>query len=281
MFTVQATQFANYHVTNPSVFYGKQDFWSIPEDPAASTSVCGIGQPATPLRPYYVLTAIPGQGPEAFYLILPLTPSGRPNMVSYLAAASDPQNYGKIVSFEFPAGQNVNGPTQVFSRINNDPGFSAQRTLLGRGGSRVLFGNFLVVPIAKSFLYIQPVFVQSKQRGGFPELKRIVVVHGGVVGIGNNLTEALADSFGKEVPAPPTGGGGGQPKPTGTVSQQIAQLLTQADDHFKKADAALKAGDLGTYQKEVQKAQRLIKQANDLASRSGQAKPTPTPTPKK
>jgi uncharacterized protein len=269
LFTVQATQFANYHVTNPSVFYGKQDFWSIPSDPTVTTV-------RAPLRPYYVLTAIPGQGPEAFYLILPLTPSGRPNMVSYMAAASDPDQYGKIVSFEFPAGQNVNGPTQVFSRINNDPEFSSQRTLLGRGGSRVLFGDFLVVPIANSFLYIQPVFVQSRQAGGFPELKRIVVVHGGVVGVGTDLTEALADSFGKEVQPPPGGGGG--PPPTGNVSQQIKQLLAQAADHFRKADAALKAGDLGTFQKEVQLGEQLVRQANDLAAR---ATPSPKPSPTK
>jgi uncharacterized membrane protein (UPF0182 family) len=270
LFTVQAEQYANYHVTNPSVFYGKQDFWAIPDDPT-------IQAPAPPalLRPYYVLTAIPGQGAEAFYLILPFTPSGRPNMVSYMAAASDPADYGKLVSFEFPAGQNVNGPSQVFNRINNDPEFSSQRTLLGQGGSEVLFGNFLVVPIADSFLYIQPAFVQSRQAGAFPELKRIVVVHGGVVGVGNNLSTALSDSFTKEGQQPPTGPT--QPPPTGTVSQQIRQLLVQAADHFRRADAALKAGDLGTYQKEVQLAEQLIRRANELATGGG-GQPTPTPT---
>jgi uncharacterized membrane protein (UPF0182 family) len=272
LFTVQATQFANYHVTDPSVFYGKQDFWSIPSDPTVQTP--GV---SPPLRPYYVLTAIPGQGPEAFYLIEPFTPSGRPNMVSYMAAASDPQDYGKIVNFEFPAGQNVNGPVQVFNRINSDPEFSQQRTLLGQGGSEVLFGNFLVIPLADSFVYVQPAFVRSRQAGGFPELKRIVVVHGGVVGVGDTLTDALAASFGQEVPTQPGGGGG--PPVTGTLNQRVAQLLAQAAQHFSKADAALKAGDLGTYQKETQLAEQLVKQANDLAAKSAKATPTPTPTP--
>jgi uncharacterized membrane protein (UPF0182 family) len=271
LFTVQADQFANYHVTNPQVFYGKQDFWSIPLDPNPEASAGSL------LRPYYVLTSLPGESQERFQLILPFTPSQRNNMVAWMAAGSDPGNYGHIVSFEFPSGENVDGPVQVFNRINSDPAFSSQRTLLGQGGSLVKFGNFLVIPIADSFLYVQPAFVQANQTGSFPELKRVVVVHGGSVGIGNTLTDALTNSFGNEGQPPPTGGG--QPPPTGTVNQQIAQLLAQAAEHFRKADAALKAGDLGTYQNEVQLAEQLIRRANDLARRAGQPTPTATPTP--
>ncbi len=84
-------------------------------------------------------------------------------MVAWMAADSDPENYGQIVAFTFPAGANIEGPAQVFSRINQNPQFSAERTLLGQGGSTVLFGDFLVIPIDDSFLYVQPVYVRSTQ----------------------------------------------------------------------------------------------------------------------
>ena len=101
------------------------------------------------MRPYYVLMRLPGEQDETFVLILPFTPLDRQNMVAWLAAKSDPgPDYGDIVSFEFPSGVNVDGPTQVFSRINQDARFSSERTLLGQGGSSIVFGDFLVIPLA-------------------------------------------------------------------------------------------------------------------------------------
>src|SRR5204863_1856824 len=129
-------------------------------------------------------------------LILPFTPSGRNNMVAWMAAPSDPADYGRTVAFEFPSGSNVDGPLQVFGQINSDPDFSEQRTLLSRGGSTVEFGNFLVIPIDKGFLYVLPMLVKGNQEGAFPLLKRVVVVHGNIVGLGATLNEAIADSFG-------------------------------------------------------------------------------------
>ena len=100
-------------------------------------------------------------------------------MVAWIAAKSDPgPDYGDIVSFEFPSGVNVDGPTQVFSRINQDARFSSERTLLGQGGSSVVFGDFLVIPLQDSLLYVQPVYVRSNQENAIPELKRVVVVNG-------------------------------------------------------------------------------------------------------
>jgi len=278
LFQVQAHQFANYHVTDPSVFYGKQDFWAVPIDPAAAAN--GDGAAATDMRPYYVLLTPPGTGTTAFSLILPLTPQNRQNMVAWLAAGSDPANYGKIVSYEFPAGQNVDGPVQVFNQIQSYPPFSEQQTLLSTGDSRVQYGNLLVIPFENSFLYVQPVFVQSTQANAFPQLKRVVVVHGGTVGIGSTLAEALIDSG--------LGSGQGQPgqRPAqpSVGTNAVDALLAQVLDHFEKADAALKAGDLANYQAEIQKARDLIGQAAALSiklegvSGSGAA-PSPGPSP--
>jgi uncharacterized protein len=264
LFTVQAVQFAKYHVTTPQVFYGNQDLWSLSADPTASQEAA--------LRPYYVLTALPGQTQDTFSLILPFTPAGRNNMVAWMAADSDPENYGEILSFEFPSGENVDGPVQVLNRINSNAEFSSFRTLVGQAGSDLLFGNFLVIPIGDGFLYVEPVFVRSSSTGQFAELKRVLVVHGGSVGFGTTLSTALTASFenqGGNEPPPPSGG---------SIEQQIQDLLSQAADHFKKADDALQAGDLGTYQKEVQLAEDLVKRADDLAAQLPTGS-TPTPTP--
>ena len=273
LFQVQAAQYGSYHVTDPSVFYGKQDFWQIPEDPTQSTEAAAIG-----LRPYYMLMRPPAESAESFVLIQPFTPLGRQNMVAWMAARSDPgPGYGDVLAFQFPSGENIDGPTQVFSRINQDARFSAERTLLSQGGSEVLFGDFLVIPIDTGLLYVQPVYVRSQQANAIPELKRVVVVNGDRVGIGTTLQEALTDSLSGQV-EPPGGGGGGEP-PTGSVQQQIQVLLASAASHFDAAQEALRQGDLATYQSEVDAAAEAVNQANHLAAQLEGATPTPTGTP--
>jgi hypothetical protein len=265
---IQASQFANYHVTNPQVFYSKQNFWALP---AALSTAAGAGATQGVLAPYYVVTKLPDQTEEQFMLFMPLTPINRQNMVAYLAGMSDPKDYGQLEAFQLPGGQPVNGPQQARALINQDPSVSSQITLLSQKGSDVLYGDLLTIPIDQGFLYVQPIFVTSTQGNAIPQLKRVVVVHGDTVAIDTNLTAALAASFGQA--APPPSGGGGQPPPTGSTVQD---LLQQALLHFQKAQDALKAGDLATYQAEINLAQRLVQQANQQA---GSPSPTPTPTP--
>jgi uncharacterized membrane protein (UPF0182 family) len=261
---VQATQFAQYHVTDAPTFFNNGRRWAVPGAlPSTAT-----GTAAGTLRPYYVLTKLPGQASEQFVLFEPLTPAGRQNMVAYIAAGSDPGQYGQLTVSQFPSGENVDGPSQVRALMSQDPTVSQQITLLNREGSQVLFGDLLIVPIEDSFLYVQPIFVLSAGQTQIPELKRVVVVHGGSVSIANSLTDAIAASFGQQAP-PPSGGGG--PPPTGS---KLAQLLQQALQHFQAAQAALTRGDLAAYQREINLARQLVQQANQLA-----ASPTPSPSP--
>jgi uncharacterized protein len=273
LFQVQATQFANYHVTDASVFYQKQDFWQIPADPTLATSSETVGNTGPALRPYYVLMKVPGQKTEHFQLILPFVPEGRQNMTAWIAADSDPGSYGKLVAFQFPTGVNIDGPGQVFSRINQNPQFSSFRTLLGQSGSEIQFGDFLVIPVENSFIYVQPIFVRSTQTTAVPELKQVIVANGLAIGLGNTIQEALANSVSGQVPD--NGGGDGG---TGSVADQVASLLGQALQHFQAADAALKAGELGTYQSELATAQDLVQQANDLATQGAGVPTTPSPS---
>jgi hypothetical protein len=197
-------------------------------------------------------------------------------MVALMGASSDPDSYGEVTVFGFPEGRNIEGPSQVFARINQDPSFSERRTLLGQTGSQILFGDFLVIPIEESFLYVQPVYVRAAQEASIPQLTFVVVVNGseGNVFVGDSLEEAIALAAG--------GGTGGEPPPEppdggGTVEEQIQRLLAEATQHFEAAQAALDEGDLGTYQQEVDLAQQAVAEAVALAA--GGAEPGATPTP--
>jgi uncharacterized membrane protein (UPF0182 family) len=278
LFQVQADRYTSYHVADPGVFYQQQDFWALPQDPTVRTE----GGAAGPLmRPYYVLMRLPGESEETFVLILPFTPQGRQNMVAWMAAKSDPgDDYGELVSYQFPSGVNVDGPTQVFARINQDSEFSRERTLLGQSGSEIRFGDFLVIPVEDSLLYVQPVYVQSDQNA-IPELRFVLVVNGTEIGLGATLNEALSDSIGQVVDP---GDGGEEPPPEGSVDEQVAALLQEAAEHFAAADAALTAGDLATYQEEIEAAEAAIAQAQELlggvdASPSPSVSPSPSASP--
>ena len=283
LFQIQAFQFANYHVSDPTAFYQRRDFWQISPDPTQPTSSIASGGTPPPMRPYYQLIKVPGGATEQFQLVIPFVPAGRQNMVGWMSANSDPLDYGHVTMFRLT--QNIEGPQQVYARINNDPTFSSERTLLGQQGSEIDFGDFLVIPIDDSFLYVLPIYVQSTSGPQIPELKRVIVVNGsgGDVSIGSTLADALSQATGGTIGEP--GGNGNPPPPdgggNGTTDQQVQALLTQALEHFASAQEALKAGNLALYQQELEQAQSLIEQANQLIAgqATGGSTPPPTATP--
>ncbi|HEV8563357.1 MAG TPA: UPF0182 family protein [Actinomycetota bacterium] len=287
LFSIQAFQYSNYHVTDPQVFYRKTDRWEVPADPTfcannPTNAACGDqGTGSIPtMSPSYVLMRVPGEEEEQFVLIIPFVPQGRQNMVGWMAAKSDPGSYGEVVAYEFPQGVPIDGPSLAFSRMNQDRTFSSERSLLAQQGSDVLFGDFLVIPINDSFLYVQPVYVRSVGANAIPELKRVLVLNGQASGVG--LADTLADALGAAVGGEPDGP---TEPPTGTVEQQIQELLTQALDHFSAANEALKDGNLALYQSELSQAQALVQQANDLAEQAAGGgtgtgtSPSPTVSP--
>ncbi|HEV3473962.1 MAG TPA: UPF0182 family protein [Actinomycetota bacterium] len=270
LFRIQAHQYANYHIRDARQFYAKEDFWSVPQvarDPTAE---------ASELEPYYVLLPLPGEEEERFVLFIPFTPADRPNMTAWLAADSDPERYGEMVTFEF-GGRNVTGPGQAAALISQDTEVSQEVTLFGQLGSNVIYGDLLAIPIGESFLYVQPLYLESAG-GGIPELKRVVVVNGETVEMADTLSDALTEIFEGEVapPAPPGPGPGPEPPP-GEPTADVAELLAQADQHFQAADEALRAGDLATYQEEINEARALIQRAAELAGVGAEPAPSPSP----
>ena len=254
MFNVQSEMFATYHVTQPNVLYSKNNQWEIPSGTSLSSAT---GQ----MEPYYVIMRLPGETRDEFVQILPFVPNSRQNMIGWLAAQSDMPNYGRAVSFSFPNNATVYGPAQVEAAVNQDPTVSAQLTLWGQEGSRVIIGNLLVMPIEDALLYVQPLYLQSSTTP-LPQLKRVIVFYrasttagvgmiGGqqVVAMQPTLAASLAQIFGAAPPA----AGSGTPvttpgsTTTGPVTARVKNLIAQANQQFLAAQAALKAGNFAGY----------------------------------
>ena len=188
---MQSEVYATYHVNDPDVLYNKGDQWQIPDNVALS----GPGQ----MSAYYVIMRLPKAKREEFLLIRPFTPNQRPNMIAWLGALSDGADYGKSVAFQFAKGASVYGPSQVEAAINQDPTISAQRSLWGQQGSRVIMGNLLVIPIEDSLLYVQPLYLEGEQTQ-LPQMKRVIVFY---------QASATATSAGKQTVVYATDPGGG------------------------------------------------------------------------
>ncbi len=188
---LQSEVLSTYHMTDPQVFYNKEDVWVIPREQYAGEEV--------PVVPYYVIMALPGQQKEEFLLLQPFAPLRKDNMISWMAARMDGDAYGQLKLYEFPKDTLIYGPAQIESRISNDPTISAQVTLWDQAGSRVIRGNLLVIPIEGNLVYVEPLYLQASQ-SPIPELKRVIVVYGQKVVMEPTLGESLDRLF------RPTGG---------------------------------------------------------------------------
>jgi uncharacterized protein len=260
MFKLQTDRYSNYHITNADNFYSKEDSWLVANDPTYN------GSSRIPLPPYYVLMKLPDERGLDFVLVRPFTPVGRSNMTGYMVAHSDPEDYGKLVTYAFPKNEATFGPEQVQARINQDPTVSAQVTLWGQQQSQVIYGNLLIVPIQQSLLYVQPLYLRGSG-ANIPELKRVVAVTGGTVKMGDTLDQALAAIFGQAAPSEIEGA-----TPSG---KSVRDLIADALVHDQRAQQALQRGDFATYGKEIAAERRDLQQA---AQASG-ASPSPTPSP--
>ncbi|NQU98578.1 UPF0182 family protein [Candidatus Woesearchaeota archaeon] len=192
LFKVQSAIYSTYHMKDPTVFYNKEDAWQIPNE------VYGTGQQVK-VEPYYIIIKLPGEEREEFVLMTSFTPIRKDNMISWMAARSDVENYGKLLLYKFPKDKLIYGPLQIEAKFDQDSEISQQLTLWSQQGSRVTRGNLLVIPIKDSILYIEPLYIQAEQ-GQLPQLKRILVSDGERVVMEETLEIALNVLFGKARP---------------------------------------------------------------------------------
>ncbi len=218
LFSIQAEVFLQYHMTDPTVFFNKEDQWSIPFEISFGAQ--------QPMKPYYVIMRLPGEEKAEFVLILPFTPAEKPNMIAWLAARMDQPNYGKLLAFRFPRGEQIDGPIQVEARIDNDTEISQQFTLWDQGGSVVERGNLLVIPIGNTILYVEPIYLRAEGIP-LPELKRVILASSKKVVMEPSLDEALVALLGAPLDLEPPDGLAPAAVPSSERLKQL-ELIQQA-----------------------------------------------------
>lgn len=186
-FNIQIEMLKRYHTTDTTTFYNKSDVWSVANE-------LKDDQIKTPVKPYYTMMKLDGKEKADVVLMIPFTISEKENMVSWLAAGSDSDCYGEMILYTFPQGKNVYGPLQIEKRFNSDKDISKEMTLWGQGGSQVIRGNMLVIPIKNSLIYVEPIYITS-EKNSFPELKMIIGSYNEKIVMKPTIEEVLSGLF--------------------------------------------------------------------------------------
>ncbi len=254
MFRIQAAKFQTFHMTDPQVYYNQEDLWNWAEEVVTGERVL--------IEPYYVNMRLPGEADPEFVLMMPYTPSTKQNMVAWLYARNDGENYGELGVYKFPKQRLVYGPMQVESRIDQDPQISQQLSLWNQRGSQVIRGNLLVIPVDQAILYVEPIYLQA-EASQLPELRRVIVAYGNHIAMEETLAEGLARVMGggrtTEVTTEPGGSSTLGPTPTPPqVEGDIADLIRQADAHYQAAQSCLQTGDWTCYGEEMDALEQVL-----------------------
>jgi uncharacterized membrane protein (UPF0182 family) len=249
LFRIQAQMYRAYHMDSPEVFYNREDLWQFPRHTEGGENAMMV--------PYYIIMRLPGEAKAEFFLMLPMVPSQRQNMIAWLAARCDPPNYGKLIVYEFPKDKLVYGPFQIEARINQNTDISQQLSLWNQLGSRVIRGNILVIPIESSILYVSPLYLRAEQ-GQLPELKRVIAAYGDQVVMKETLDAALSALFseggaGTTTTSAATGASSGSATPDAT---------RKALDRYNQAIERLKSGDWAGFGTELDALRELLQQMN-------------------
>ncbi|MGA0197636.1 MAG: UPF0182 family protein, partial [Prochlorotrichaceae cyanobacterium] len=223
-------------------------------------------------EPYYVIMQLPGESQPEMVLIFPFTPVNKDNMIAWMAARSDGENYGNLLLYEFPKQELVYGPSQIEARVDQTPEISQQLTLWSQQGSRVIRGNLLVIPIEESLLYVEPIYLRAEQ-GELPELRRVIVAYGDQVVMEPTLDQALTTIFGKlpsDAPAPaptvadplspPTNLSEAASAPAIVLPETVRELVMQTVETYEQGQAALRQGDWDSYGQSQEKLEQLLQE---------------------
>ena len=241
LFEVQAHIYATFHMDDAKTFYNREDVWEIPKEILEDERI--------EMEPYYVILTLPkGDEPE-FILMLPFTPKGRDNIISWLAARCD-EEYGELRLYEFPKGQLIYGPMQIEARIDQDPDISKLFTLWGQVGSKVIRGNLLVIPIENSILYIEPVYLRAVN-AQIPELRGVIVVYSDALAMRPTLNESLTAVFGKEV--------------KGVIEEGVQELIRLLVEIYDEAMDEAKAGNLSEFGEAIERLGDVIDKLNQTS----------------
>ncbi|MGH7985363.1 MAG: UPF0182 family protein [Candidatus Binataceae bacterium] len=258
-FLIQADIYRTYHMTDPAVFYNREDLWSFPRENYADETVT--------MQPYYVIMRLPGEKHAEYILMLPMCPNNRDNMISWLAARCDGADYGHLFAFAFSKDRLFYGPYQIQARINQNPEISQRYSLWNQMGSKVILGNLLVIPVEDALLYVEPLYIRAAN-GELPELQRVLASYSDETVMGTTLHLTLASLF-KTVtpPAKIIVAAKTPPKipPKQLAAAQIPSAppgLQTAASHYHRALSALREGDWTQFASEMQQLGRELQRTD-------------------
>ncbi|MBN2358236.1 MAG: UPF0182 family protein [Deltaproteobacteria bacterium] len=261
LFRLQTYVYAVYHMTNPQVFYNKEDQWEIP--------IIASGSEKKAMAPYYTIMRLPQEQREEFILMLPFTPRGKDNLSAWMVARSDGEHYGKLAVYRFPKQKLVYGPKQIVARINQDAEISRQISLWDQRGSQVIQGTLLVIPIEEGLIYVRPLYLRSDQ-GKIPELKRVIVAYENRIAMEETLDASLARLFPAATTPPaaatlPASPAATQPEVgvaalpgTAPAAAGHGDLLRAAREAYDNAVQAQRQGDWARYGDELKRLGEIL-----------------------
>ncbi|MBI2401372.1 MAG: UPF0182 family protein [Gemmatimonadetes bacterium] len=262
IFRLQTALYTTYHMSEPTVFFHREDQWQIPAQAAS-------GQGSDPYLRHIVMK-LPGEASEEYIEMTPFTPRGKDNLAAWMVARNDGEQYGQLIVYRFPRQSLVFGPTQVLNRINQDTEISRQISLWDQRGSTVIRGNLLVIPIEESLIFVQALYLRA-EGGRIPELKRVIVAYKNQVVMEETLEESLARLFGGGAVAarvlPLERVAAGAPAGAAPATAGVADLIRQASDHYDRAIAAQRVGDWATYGAEMRAVGDLLRRLRGSGGR--------------
>jgi len=253
IFTLQTAIYATYHMDDPQIFYNKEDQWEIP-NVAVEGERNTIGKiPA--VTPRHMIMKLPSEKKEEYILMLPFTPRAKDNLSAWMVARNDGANYGKLSVYRFPKQKLIFGPKQVIGRINQDAEISRQISLWDQGGSQVIQGSLLVIPIEESLIYVRPLYLKA-DAGKIPELKRVIVAYENRVAMEETLEAGLARIFGTSSLSQRSGDRSVEIIPTQSTNTE--ELAAQANQAYEAALRAQREGDWSRYGAEIKRLGEIL-----------------------
>jgi len=272
----QAEVFALYHTQDINSFFQREDLWNVARLVAPSQDK--TPQTEQSIEPYFVLMQLPGEkeGVE-FVEILPFTPSNRNNMIGWIAGRCDGDAYGSLLAYNFPKSRLVDGPLQIEARIDQNAQLSGQFTLWNQQGSHVQRGHLLVIPIGRSLLYVEPIYLKA-ERSPMPELRLVVLATQDRLAYGNNFDEALNNLFGEATKAPtetkpetqqPNANAApkASPAPQSSAPPNVQQLVNRAIQEFDDYQRLTSEGKLAEAGKKLEEHKRTLEELKKAGSK--------------
>jgi uncharacterized membrane protein (UPF0182 family) len=259
---LQAEVYGLYHMTDPQVFYNREDLWTVASDVAVAAN-----SERTPMEPNFVLMKLPEEKSLEFVAILPFTPANRNNMIAWIAGRSDDAHYGEAIVYDFPKTRLVDGPLQIEARIDQNAQLSGQLSLWNQQGSRVRRGALLVIPIGRALLYAQAIYLQA-ERSPMPELRLVVLALQDRLVYAPTFEGALAAIFGSAGTGRAVTPAGGAlpetvtsvPRPGTAATSDLDALIAEASRSFAEYQRLTAEGKLGEAGQKLEQLKRALEQ---------------------